>query len=85
MRNDRDGSSDAEDVRDAAGEREKTFKCGCLPQDAGDLAGLLLAAGVENYEWFNTKKSISAIGKSASNTNHYGMKLANSTEYWDPM
>ena len=34
------GSGDAGDVRDAADEREKTFKCGYLPRDSGDLTGL---------------------------------------------
>ena len=33
----------AGDLRHAAGEREKTRKCGRLPRDAGDLAGLGLS------------------------------------------
>ena len=32
--------SDAGDISDVAGEREKPPKCGSLPRDAGDLAGL---------------------------------------------
>ena len=31
---------DAGDFSDAAGEREMALKCGSLPRDAGDLAGL---------------------------------------------
>ena len=41
MENLHHGLGDVRDVRDAAGEREKTLKCRSLPQDAGDLAGLL--------------------------------------------
>ena len=33
---------DAGDFSDAAGEREMAPKCGSLPRDAGDLAGLLM-------------------------------------------
>ena len=33
---------DAGDFSDAAGEREMAPKCGSLPRDAGDLAGLPL-------------------------------------------
>jgi len=35
-------SDNAGDFRHAAGEREKSLKCGCHPRDAGDLAGLLI-------------------------------------------
>jgi len=35
-------AGDAGDFNEAAGEREMAPKCGSLPRDAGDLAGLLL-------------------------------------------
>ena len=34
------------DFSDAAGEREMALKCGSLPRDAGDLAGLLYIFGI---------------------------------------
>jgi hypothetical protein len=37
MANLRRASGDAGDFLHAAGERERALKCGCLPQDAGDL------------------------------------------------
>jgi hypothetical protein len=35
------GLGDARDFLHAAGDRESALKCGCLPQNAEDLTGLL--------------------------------------------
>ena len=41
--------SDAGDISDVAGEREKPPKCGSLPRDAGDLAGLRYELKVTHF------------------------------------
>jgi len=42
-------AGDARDFNEAAGEREMAPKCGSLPRDAGDLAGLHMLITFTSY------------------------------------
>jgi len=67
---------DTTEISDAAGEREMALKCGSLPRDAGDLAGLQYSwvRGTWGYKiirWSNSSHALNELKCGKSNNENW--------------